>query len=285
MPDSTQGIAAMQVRALAGACGAEVRGVDITALDGEGFAAVRQVFLRHKVLCFRDQDLDEEALMAFGRRFGPLIVHPNLVAEGAHPEVIAIRKEPEDRAAVGENWHTDTTCLERPPLGSALYAIEVPSVGGDTMFADQQGAWDSLSDGMKAMLSTMRAVHNDTRVAGPAVGLNALRSTKNREDESWTPTECVHPVMRTHPETGRKGLFVNRAYTIRFEGMTEAESTPLLDYLYSVGERPELTCRISWEPGSLTLWDNRCLSHVAVNDYAGHRRDMRRIQIEGDRPV
>ena len=284
MPDGTRGLADMQVRALSGSCGAEVRGIDLTSLDDEGFAAVRETFLSHKVLCFRDQKLDEETLMAFGLRFGPLIVHPNLMAEGKHPEVIAIRKEPGDKAAVGENWHTDTTCLVKPPLGSALYALEVPPAGGDTLFADQQGAWDMLSDGMKATLSGMRAVHNDTRVAGPATNFNALRSTRNREDDAWTPTECVHPVVRTHPETGRKGLFVNRAYTIRFEGMTEAESTPLLDYLYAVGERVELTCRVSWEPGSLTLWDNRCLKHAAINDYPGHRREMRRIQIEGDRP-
>lgn len=269
---------------IAGACGAMVRGVELSQpLGTDEIEGLRRCLNEHKVIFFRDQNLDAEALMRFGRYYGDLIVHPNLKAEGNHPEVITVRREPGDQAIVGAEWHTDTTCLEAPPMGAILVGHEVPPSGGDTIFADQQLAYEALSPAMRATLDGLNAVHNDSRVGGKA-GLNARRSVKIDESEAWQLTESVHPVVRTHPETGRKGLFVNIAYTRRFENMTEAESEPLLDFLYRHGERPEFTCRFQWEPGSVAFWDNRCLKHIAVNDCPGHRRLMQRVQIAGEVP-
>ena len=270
---------------IAGALGAEVAGVDIADdLPDAMVAEIRQALLDHQVVVFPGQSLTEEALMAFGRRFGDLLVHPNLLKAGPYPEVIHIRKEPTDTRVVGEDWHADTTCLPNPPMGGILYALETPPAGGDTIFASQTLAYEALSDGMRAMLDGMNAVHNDTRVAGPNINVNKGRSAGVRDDEEWRPTESLHPVVRTHPETGRKGLFVNISYTRRFENMTEEESAPLLDFLYEHAARPEFTCRVRWAPGTATFWDNRCVNHIAVNDYYGYLRDMRRVQVVGDRP-
>jgi taurine dioxygenase len=169
-----------------------------------------------------------------------------------------------------------------------LYAQEVPPYGGDTLFANQYLAYESLSPGLKRLVETLRAVHSDRKVAGPQVGLNqrnSKSSTKVRDDPDWRETASLHPVVRTHPETGRKMLFVNHSYTLAFEGMTEAESKPLLNYLLDQGHRPEFTCRFRWTPGAVAFWDNRSTKHLAVNDAGPFRRRMRRIQICGDRPV
>jgi taurine dioxygenase len=174
--------------------------------------------------------------------------------------------------------------VAEPQMGAILYAIETPPNGGDTCFANQYLAYDTLSDGMKRMLEGLRAVHSDRKVAGPQAGRNAHRSTKVREDADWRETVSAHPVVRTHPETGRKLLFVNHSYTVGFEGMTEEESRPLLDYLLEHGHRPEFTCRFRWHNGSVAFWDNRSVKHLAVHDAGPFRRLMRRVQIVGDRP-
>ena len=166
-----------------------------------------------------------------------------------------------------------------------LLAREVPPYGGDTLFANQYLAWEQLSDGMKAMISNLKAVHSDIRVAGPQAGLNAQRSSRVREDANWRPTESVHPVVRTHPETGRKCLFVNHSYVCRFDGMTDRESRPLLDFLMEHGHRPEFTCRFRWQPGSIAFWDNRCTKHLAIHDAGPFHRRMQRTQIAGDAVV
>jgi taurine dioxygenase len=221
--------------------------------------------------------------MAFGRRFGDLYLHPNLTKKGPNPEVIHVVKEPDATRVVGAEWHTDTAHVECPPMGAILHALEVPPRGGDTLFANQYLAYEALSDGLKEALDGMKAVHDDSRVAGP--NANKGRSTQTRDDEEWTPTENAHPVIRTHPETSRKALFVNVASAHKFEGMRRAESAALLQYLFKHATRLEFTCRFNWEPGSVAFWDNRCLKHIAVNDYKGHRRDMRRVQLVGDKPT
>jgi taurine dioxygenase len=174
--------------------------------------------------------------------------------------------------------------MAEPPMGAVLHAIETPPYGGDTCFANQYLAYETLSDGMKRLLDELRAVHSDRKVAGPLAGRNAYRATKVREDTDWRETISAHPVVRTHPETGRKLLFVNHSYTIGFEGMTEEESRPLLDYLLEHGHRPEFTCRFRWRNGSVAFWDNRSVKHLAVHDAGPFRRLMRRVQIAGDRP-
>ena len=275
----------IEVEPIAGACGAEIHGVDVGAsLDDAIIADIRQALLEHCVIFFRDQKIDVAQQKRFARRFGDIFIHPNYNGVVPDPEIIEVRREPGDERIVGEHWHTDTTMSQEPPMGAILYALEVPPYGGDTMFASQYAAYDALSDGMKAMLGGLRAVHSDRMVAGPQAGMNAKRSTKVREDAAWRETVSVHPVVRTHPETGRKLLFVNASYTVGFEGMTDAESKPLLAYLLEHGHRPEFTCRFRWACGSIAFWDNRCTKHIAVHDAGPHRRLMRRIQIAGDRP-
>lgn len=276
----------IKVTPLSPAIGAEVAGIDITKpMSSETFAGLKQALLDHLIVVIRNQPLDDDALMGLGRQFSDLVIHPFLQSNTEHPEVVAILREPTDTTIVGEDWHSDTTHIETPPMGAVLHAIETPPKGGDTMFANQYLAYESLSDGMKDLLVGLNAVHDDTRVAGPKSGKNKTRANKVRADADWRPTESIHPVVRTHPETGRKCLFVNRSYSHRFENMTRAESLPLMNFLLEQGNRPEFTCRVHWEPGTTVIWDNRCMKHIAVNDVTGHRRVMRRVQMTGDKPV
>jgi taurine dioxygenase len=274
----------IQIHPIAGALGAEIEGVNVADnLPDEAISEIRQALLDFGVIFFRGQTLDRDQHKAFTRRFGEIFIHPNYQGVSADPEIVDIKREPGDKKIVGEDWHTDTTMSAEPPLGAILYAIEVPPYGGDTLFANQYLAYETLSDGLKRTLEGLRAIHSDRMVAGPQAGMNAQRSTKVREDADWRETISVHPVVRTHPETGRKLLFVNRSYTVGFEGWTEAESKPLLDYLLEHGHRPEFTCRFRWANGSIAFWDNRCTKHLAVHDAGPFRRIMRRTQIVGDK--
>ena len=273
----------IEVAPIAGALGAEISGVDVAQdLDDGVIGEIRQALLDHGVIFFRDQTLSVDRHKAFTRRFGDIFIHPNYNGVSADPEIVDIKREPGDRKIVGEDWHTDTTMVADPPMGAILYAIEVPPYGGDTLFANQYLAYEALSDGLKRTLEGLKAIHTDRMVAGPQAGMNAQRSTKVREDSAWRETISVHPVVRTHPETGRKLLFVNRSYTVGFEGWTEAESRPLLDFLLEHGHRPEFTCRFRWTNGAIAFWDNRCTKHLAVHDAGPYRRIMRRTQISGD---
>jgi len=277
----------IEVRPIAGACGAEVHGVDLAKpLDDATFAEVRRAFVENLVIFFRDQTLTEEQHKAFGRRFGTLNIHPRYLPLEGHPEIFPIRKDPEHKENVGGVWHSDLTHLPAPPLGSILYALEVPPFGGDTMFANQYRAYEALSDGMKTMLDGMTAVH-DNRIQSNKVASerNSARASKLRQDNQEDEPECEHPVVITHPESGRKALFVNIIRTHRFAGMTEDESRPLIEFLCDHAVRPEFTCRFRWEKGSLAFWDNRCVMHYALNDYPGYRRYMNRVTVDGARPV
>ncbi len=279
-------IAKLDVRPMAGACGAEIHGVDLGgSLDDATVKAIRQALLDHCVIFFRDQSIDVPQHKALARRFGEIFIHPNYKGTGPDPEIVEIRREPGDTKIVGEEWHADTTMMQAPPMGALLYALEVPPFGGDTMFASQYAAYDALSDGMKKLLDGLKAYHSDRKVAGPRANMNAFRSTKVREDDGWQETVSLHPVVVRHPETGRKLLYVNHSYTYAFEGMTDAESKPLLDYLLNHGHRPEFTCRFRWAKGSVAFWDNRVCKHLAVHDSHQARRHMRRIQIAGTQPV
>ncbi len=276
------GYSRISVKPLGGTIGAEIFDVDVAAeLDDETIAEIRQALLDYLVIFFRDQKLDVERHRAFTRRFGELFIHPNYDMGQAEPEIVHLLREPEDRTVAGGKWHADTTMMATPPMGAILYALEVPEVGGDTLFANQYLAYESLSDGMKALIETLKAVHNDTRVAGPKAGVNATRSTKVLEDDDWHPTEHIHPIVRAHPETGRNCLSVNEVYVHRIDGMTVEESRPILDYLHAHARRPEFTCRFRWRAGSIAFWDNRCSLHLAINDAQGGTRHMRRTQIAG----
>jgi taurine dioxygenase len=273
---------------IAGALGAEVSGVDLARkLPDATIAEIRQALLTHLVIFFRDQHLTPEHHLALGRRFGPLQVHDFVEAMPDYPEILEVRKEPEETRNFGSGWHTDVSYLERPSLGSLLYALEAPEYGGDTLFANQYLAYEMLSDGMKQMLDGLTAMHSARR----PYGINAARaqeygpSSMRFNFSEKAHDEIEHPVVRTHGETGRKALYVNRTFTLRFKDMTEAESAPLLNYLCDHAVRPEFTCRFRWQQGSLAFWDNRAVQHNAINDYHGRRRLMHRVTIEGERPV
>lgn len=280
-------MARITVTRLAGACGAVVGGVDLSAaLDDAAIAAVRQALLDHQVIFFRDQHMTRDQHKAFGRRFGPLLVHPQYVNLEGHPELLPVLKEADARENIGGVWHSDLSDLPAPPLGSILYAKEIPPYGGDTMFANQYLAYEALSDGMKALLAPLRAHHSSRTLSDAATrgDRNATRSTKLRADIDPDAAVNLHPVVRTHPETGRKSIYVDAPHTVRFEGMSEAESAPLLGFLFAHCTRPEFTCRFRWENGSVAFWDNRCLMHYALNDYHGRRRYLERVTIGGIRP-
>ena len=285
MPDAVNLRTEISVAPIAGALGAEVGGIDLgTELSDAEVAAIRQALLDHCVVFFRDQDFDTEVHKRLARRFGEIFVHPFFVSD-TDPEVVTIVREPGDTRIVGEDWHSDTQMMAEPPMGAILIAMEVPEFGGDTLFANQYLAYEALSDGMKRLLDGLKAVNSDRLVAGPAAAeRSANRATKARTDDAWRETANVHPVVRTHPETGRKALYVNHSYTIRFDGMSEDESRPLLDWLMDWGHRPEFTCRFRWREGSVAFWDNRCSKHIAIDDIRDARRVMRRVQIAGDRP-
>jgi len=282
----------IEVKRIAGALGAEIHGVDLSqTLSNSELDSVHQAFLDHQVIFFREQKISPEQHIAFGRRFGELDLHPFADGMEDYPEIIHVLKEAKDHSerTFGGGWHTDVTFYEKPALGSILYALDVPESGGDTQFANMYMAYDALSDGMKAMLDGMTAIHSASRAYGERS--RALHHDKESYTSMQVRTgpdaeiEVEHPVVRTHPETGRKGLFVNRGFTVRFKDWTEAESAPLLEYLYGHAVRPEFTCRFRWEKGSIAFWDNRCTHHFAINDYHGKRRSMHRVTVCGDRPV
>jgi len=270
----------LDVQPITGALGAEVAGVDLGAdPDDTTIAEIRRALLEHCVIFFRDQDFDAVQHKRLARRFGEIFVHPNYAGLQPDPEIVMIRREPGDTRVVGEDWHTDTTMMARPPMGAILYAIDVPPYGGDTLFANQYLAYETLSEGMKQLIAPLRAIHSDRLVAGPNSKASVGRSTKARHDETWRETVNTHPIVTTHPETGRKVLFVNVSYTVGIDGMNEEESAPLLRFLMEHGNRPEFTCRFRWTKGAVAFWDNRCVKHLAINDAGPFRRVMRRVQI------
>ena len=279
----------IDVRPLSASVGAEIFGVDLAQdLAQETFAEIHQAFLDHLVVFFRDQDLTVDQQISFARRFGPLAVDPFIAGPGDRPELMIVAREKHERCAFGENWHSDNSYLEKPPLGSFLYAVEVPPTGGDTLFASQYRAYDTLSPGLQARLEKLRAVHTPhgyhRAIAAGQFDDGAMKLRDDDLMEQTLTSQAIHPVVRTHPQTQRKALYVNRSYTTQFLDWTEAESRPLLDFLIDHAVKPEFSCRFRWQPGSLALWDNRCVMHLAINDIHGFRRIMHRVVAEGDRP-
>jgi taurine dioxygenase len=272
------------VEPVSGTVGAVVGGVDLSEpLDESTLAEIRQAFLAHHVLFFHDQDLNAGAQLRFGRYFGELDTHPFVEGTEANPEIIEIITEPDDLLNFGGGWHSDVTFLDEPDLGSILYAIEVPPFGGDTLFADQHAAYEALSDTMKDLLDGLVAQHS----AGPQYaegGYSTLsKSMKTKSPERADRIVC-HPLVRTHPETGKKALYVNPSFTVGIDGMRMDESMALLGFLFNHAVREPFTCRFRWSAGSVAMWDNRSVLHYALFDYRGHRRHMRRITVKGDRP-
>lgn len=271
------------VAPLSGALGAEVTGVDLAALDEAVVAELRRAWLDHLVLSIPGQGhLDNDTYMAFARALGTPVEYPFVAGFADHPEIIEVKKLAYETVNFGGIWHSDTTYLERPPMASMLLAREIPPAGGDTLFANQYLAYETLSPAMQELLAPLRGISS-----------SALADvSKTREDRladagdasAQKTYEASHPIVRTHPETGRKALYCGVAHTARFDGFTEEESRPLLEFLFAHQVKPEFTLRHRWQVGTIALWDNRCAMHNPVNDYTGHQRLMHRITLQGDIP-
>ena len=271
----------LKLRRVAGALGAEISGIDLAAeLSDDTIAQIRQAFVEHQVIFFRDQRLTPSQQLRFGRRFGPLNIHPYVAGMADHPEVMEVIKEPEDRTNFGGGWHSDMSFLPAPSIGSILYAVETPEHGGDTLFASQAAAYDALSPGLKQTLDGLSAIHSAEREYSSKGHSAQQRKSMAISEAEGAVGEYVHPVVLVHPETGRKALYVNPAFTMRIEGWTKRESKPLLDFLFEHSRYEAFTCRFTWAPGSVAFWDNRSVWHFALNDYAGQRRHMRRVTVD-----
>jgi taurine dioxygenase len=275
-------MSSLRIEPVAGALGAEVAGVDLSRpLDDTTYTALRRAWLEHLVLFFRDQDLSPAQFLTFARRFGEPIEYPFVKGLPEHPEIIPVLKLAHEHVNFGGVWHSDTAYLDVPPMASMLVARDIPPAGGDTLFANMYLAYETLSEGLRRVLDPLLAINSSSKA-------DASRTREDRMKDSARETKAeyvaAHPVVRRHPETGRRALYVNVAHTVRFDGMTEEESAPLLEYLFRHQTRPEFTCRFRWRPGSMALWDNRCAQHNAINDYHGHRRLLHRITLAGDPP-
>jgi taurine dioxygenase len=283
----------IEVRPIAGALGAEIGGVDLAALDDETFKEIKAAWLEHLVVFFRDQEITPEQQIAFARRFGEIHHHPFMRGMDEYPDILEIIKEEGDTKAFGEVWHTDQMFNPKPAKATILYAKETPDAGGDTLFANMYLAYETLSEPMQALLQGIKTwnvgdrrklyqadrtgITPDGRYAG-----NDKMTAKLR-DPGDLETEAAHPIVRTHPETGRKALYISN-HTQTLQGFKPAEARPIIDFLRSHAVEPEFTCRFRWQVGSLAIWDNRCTQHRALNDYPGKRRRMHRITIAGDAP-
>jgi taurine dioxygenase len=264
-----------------GALGATVRGVDLRkALDTSTAAEIRHALGEYGVVFFREQQLTPEHHLAFAEACGEINVNRFFTPVEGYPRIAEVRKEPDQKVNVGGGWHTDHSYDEIPALGSILLGLEVPEVGGDTMFASMYGAYEGLSDGLKQTLRGLNAVHSSRHVFGKNARVSQADGDRFHNADRATQ-DAVHPVVIAHPETGRSSLYVNPGFTLHFEGWSAGESAPLLQYLYEQATREENTTRFQWEPGSIAMWDNRCTWHYALNDYHGHRRLMHRVTLEG----
>ncbi|HSR55749.1 MAG TPA: TauD/TfdA family dioxygenase [Alphaproteobacteria bacterium] len=279
--------ATLDIRPVNRSVGAEIYGVDLAEPLDEGTCGeIRNALLEHGVIFFRDQNLTPDQHLAFGGRMGTVDVDPT--GGMGHPEgyplITEVRKEPEQTENTGGNWHTDHSFDAAPPLGSILLARELPESGGDTLFAGMHAAYNALSDGLKKTLEGLKAVHAKTHAFDNS-NRSADRKVSDQKraeiHQKFATREAVHPVVLRHPESGRKILYVNPNYTVRFDGWTEDESKPLLKFLYAHASNPEFTCRFRWREGSIAFWDNRAVWHRAVNDYNGYRRLMHRVTLAG----
>lgn len=272
---------------LTGSLGAEIAGIDLRALTEREFLELEQAFHQYAVLAVRGQDLSIEDLKRFAERFGELEVHPIVEGIEGHPEVIKIHKSAGDAATFGVGWHSDNSFTDRPSMCSVVYGTTVPPYGGDTLFANQYLAYEQLSEGMRRMLDGLGAVHSAryAYTAPTTVDKYEGRTTMSYRRSDVLEAEVVHPVVRTHPVTGRRALYVNPMFTTRFDSMTEEESRPLLDFLFRHAAREDFQCRVRWQVGTVTLWDNRCVQHSALNDCQGFERVHYRVTVQGERPI
>ncbi len=273
----------IQARRVAGAIGAEISGVDLSAdLPEDTIEEIKTALDEHHVIFFRDQHLTPARQAAFAKRFGPLIEYPMVKGLDGTSEVVPVIKLPEERINFGGIWHADTTYLQSPPLGAMLYAVELPPYGGDTLFANMHLAFETLSPSLQTFLEGLTVIQNSAKAD---VTRTREDRVKDRGKEKAAPLIAEHPAVIRHPRTGRKSLFVNSGHTERFKELTMEESRPLLDFLFRHQVRPEFTCRLVWAPGTMAFWDNYASQHNPVNDYHGYKRLMHRVTIGGSPPA
>ena len=271
----------IEVVPVSGGVGVEVHNVDIkSGIDSGTFDELRAAFVEHGLIFLRDQDITPDQHIAFAERWGEININRFFPRLDGYDQIATVTKEPDQTTNIGGGWHTDHSYDHVPAMGSILIARETPPVGGDTLFACMYTAYDTLSDGLKQTLGDMKAVHSSRHIFGEQSSYRDTMKDRFSNPEDATQ-DAVHPVVITHPESGRKALYVNPGFTLHFDGRTEAESKPLLDYLYAHAVQLEHTTRFQWAPGSIAFWDNRCTWHYALNDYQGTRREMHRITIEG----
>ena len=274
----------LEVRALSRAVGAEILGINLLEPVSDGqIADIRKIWLQHGVVFFREQPLEPGAFQAFAQRFGEIVEYPFVKGLPDFPLIVPVLKLPHEKHNFGGVWHTDTTYLQEPPMATMLIAREIPPVGGDTLFASNYAAFEGLSPALQDTLRTLKGVNSSAKAA--VTHSREDRLADSATDKGRSELNSEHPVVRTHPETGRQALYVNPGHTVRFAGWTEDESAPLLNYLFEQQVKPEYTCRFVWRPGSIAFWDNRCALHNPINDYHGHKRLLHRITLKGDKPA
>jgi taurine dioxygenase len=280
----------MDVRPLAGALGAEIHGADLKDRDDSPmWLELRQAFLDYHVIAIRDQDMSPDDLMRVGAKFGEPCYYPFARGMEGYPYITEVIKEKDQRQNFGADWHTDTMYLDKPPRATLLYAVETPPRGGDTLYVNTAAAYDALSESMKKLIDGLIGVASGGlkhKKGGPRVAHHSrITSMAVQNADKADGYEAKHPIVRTHPDTGRKSLYVSSLHTIRFDGFTEEESKPLIDFLNDHCIEPEFSCRVQWQPGQLTIWDNRTTLHNAINDYHGYRRQMRRLTVGPEVPA
>ena len=259
--------------------GAEVSGIDLTkSLGNQQFQELHDALMEHSVLFFRNQDVDVEQHKNFGRLFGDLHIHPGSPPPPGHPEILIVHADKDSKHIAGENWHSDVTCDAEPPMGSILHLWEVPKAGGDTLFASMEAAYDDLSERMKIYLDGLNATHSGEQI------YRGRYNNQKHDDTNVTYPRNVHPVVRTHPVTGRKSIFVNKTFTTQINELPKAESDSVLAFLYSHCAKPDYQVRFKWQPHSIAFWDNRCVQHLALWDYYPQVRSGYRVTVKGDKP-
>lgn len=274
----------MHIKKIAGALGAELSGFDLSnGVPASLAAELRQAFLEHQVIFMRNQNLTPAQFLEFSRAMGEPIEYPFVKGLEGFPHIIEVKKLEHEKTNFGGIWHSDTTYLDLPPMGSMLLSREVPPYGGDTLFANQYLAYESLSATMRGLLDGLTGISSSAKADVSKTREDRIKSDGKESAPKEYQTE--HPIVRTHPETGRRALYVNVAHTSGIKGMTDEESAPLLNFLFAHQVKPELTCRFVWDANAIAFWDNRCTQHNPVNDYHGFRRVMHRITLQGDKPV
>jgi taurine dioxygenase len=267
------------VTTLTPALGAEITGVNLDSLDDASFGVIEDALIQHQVIFFRDQDISVESQMALGAHFGELVAHPNDPGLDGHPEVMIIHADEASKRVAGESWHSDVSCDPEPPLGSILRIHTLPETGGDTLFASMYAAYDALSEQMKTFLSGLSAVHDG------APYYRSVNARVGRAETGKTYPQAEHPIVRTHPVSGRKALFVNQMFTTGIAGLPMAESDAILRFLFDHMQQPQFQMRFRWGKNSIAFWDNRCVQHMAIWDYWPRTRSGYRVTIKGDRPI